>query len=379
MPISSALGSLALLPAGLGFRNAIINGSMAIAQRGTSAVTLSGGGVYPVDRFFAQSAGTITVTGQQATDAPSGTGLRNSVLFTTTSANTDNNYQINYTTRLEGNALVNLGLTNGQSSYLSFWVKSDVVGSYTINLSTGYRGGSTYSFGYLPLSYTINSAGVWEYKTIFIPPYVSGGAVWQFDNLTGLEITFNIAVGSSYGGVRSDTLSTWITFSSSGYFSGRSGSNNTTWGKTNGHKFNITGIQLEANYQPTPFEQRPIGVELALCQRYYEKSYDTATAPGTVTEVGVHWHSGSGNGSGRHYVPIRFKVEKRANDYTVTTYDPAASSSNWRTNNAGQTGLQRTPSIEQKGTSGFVANVEDGGYSWVVGNTRGHWTVSADL
>jgi hypothetical protein len=27
---------------------------------------------------------------------------------------------------------------------------------------------------------------------------------------------------------------------------------------------------LERNNQPTPFEQRPIGVELALCQRYFQ-------------------------------------------------------------------------------------------------------------
>jgi hypothetical protein len=34
----------------------------------------------------------------------------------------------------------------------------------------------------------------------------------------------------------------------------------------------ITGVQLEQNTQPTPFEQRPIGVELALCQRYYYRA-----------------------------------------------------------------------------------------------------------
>jgi hypothetical protein len=32
--------------------------------------------------------------------------------------------------------------------------------------------------------------------------------------------------------------------------------------------FDFWGVQLEQNHQPTPFEQRPIGVELALCQRY---------------------------------------------------------------------------------------------------------------
>jgi hypothetical protein len=138
-------------------------------------------------------------------------------------------------------------------------------------------------------------------------------------------------------------------------------------------------VQVEQNYQPTPFEQRPIGVELALCQRYFEKSYDLGTAPATVTETGVHRHSGSGNASGRHYVPIRFKVEKRANDYTVTTYDPTTAGSTWVTQNPSQAGLGRTPLVENKGTSGMVLNVEDGGYSWNVGNTRGHWSASSEL
>jgi hypothetical protein len=43
----------------------------------------------------------------------------------------------------------------------------------------------------------------------------------------------------------------------------------------------FTGVQLEQNYQPTPFEQRPIGVELALCQRYY-----TLVASGNGVFVG---------------------------------------------------------------------------------------------
>ena len=35
---------------------------------------------------------------------------------------------------------------------------------------------------------------------------------------------------------------------------------------------NTTGWQLEPGSVPTPFEHRPIGTELALCQRYFFKS-----------------------------------------------------------------------------------------------------------
>lgn len=150
---------------------------------------------------------------------------------------------------------------------------------------------------------------------------------------------------------------------------------------TTSDNFYITGVQLEAGSTATTFRRsgNSIQGELAACQRYYEKSYDLTTAPGTVTEVGVHRHSGSGNAAGRHYVPIRFKVEKRTNAYTVTTYNPTAANSSWITVHPAQAGIARTPDIEQKGTSGMTFNVEDGGYSWYPGNTRGHWTVEAEL
>jgi hypothetical protein len=48
----------------------------------------------------------------------------------------------------------------------------------------------------------------------------------------------------------------------------------------------FTGVQLEKGSVATPFEVRPFATELALCQRYYQKSYSIATAPGTATESG---------------------------------------------------------------------------------------------
>ena len=41
-------------------------------------------------------------------------------------------------------------------------------------------------------------------------------------------------------------------------------------------------IQFEAGSTATNFEKRTFSEELTLCQRYYEKSYNLGTAPGTA-------------------------------------------------------------------------------------------------
>jgi len=366
MPISSALGSAALAPSGFGFRNLLINGAMQVAQRGTSRTGITSSGYYTADRWQSSILSCGTWTQSVENDGPAGSGFAKSLKMLCTSS-TSGGFFVHISQTIEGQNLqsVRKGTASAQPLTISFWVKSNVTGTYVVNLS------DLNNIRVCSSSYTVFSSGVWENKKITIP----ADTVGAFANNSSGSLSLTCWLAANDAQVNSGTLNT--TWAASVQTNLGVGQVNVAAATDN--YWQITGVQLEANPVATDFEHRPIGVELALCQRYYEKSYDTATAPGTVTEVGVHWHSGSGNGSGRHYVPIRFKVEKRANDYTVTTYDPAASSSNWRTNNAGQTGLQRTPSIEQKGTSGFVANVEDGGYSWVVGNTRGHWTVSADL
>jgi len=262
MGISAALGSSALLPAGLGFRNKIINGAMVVAQRGTSAVTGSGSAQYPLDRWIVYN-GTGTVTFQQV--ALSGStllaGYTNALLVT--NSNTAGAYgEVGYTQigqYIEGYNVADLalGTASAKQIVLSFWARSSVTGTYNVALQNAAQSRSYVT------TFAINAANTWEYKTIYVNGDTSG--TWATDNTIGLRIWFNPGMGTTYD----TTANTWVAASKF------STSDAVDFAANSGATFHITGVQLEQNYQPTPFEQRPIGVELALCQRYFVRFANT--------------------------------------------------------------------------------------------------------
>jgi hypothetical protein len=92
----------------------------------------------------------------------------------------------------------------------------------------------------------------------------------------------------------------------------------------------ITDVQLERGSVATEFEQRTFQEELALCKRYYVKTFDYATAPvqnvgstaGAIISQGI---SGT-NGPGTDW---RFSSEMRVAP-TITSYNPHVADANWR-------------------------------------------------
>jgi hypothetical protein len=63
--------------------------------------------------------------------------------------------------------------------------------------------------------------------------------------------------------------------------------------------FEIAQVQLEPGSVATPFEQRPIGTELALCQRYYQHAI--LAQVGGVTSSGIGLYSAV-------QLPVRMRV-----------------------------------------------------------------------
>ena len=88
----------------------------------------------------------------------------------------------------------------------------------------------------------------------------------------------------------------------------------------------IAQVQLEEGSSATPFEQRPIGTELALCQRYYEKSYPVDIAPGAVNDYRGSTYElqavYTANAFAGALLKATFKQTKRTSAPTITVYNP---------------------------------------------------------
>jgi len=241
---------------GFAMRNRIINGAMVIDQRNAgAALNSAASGSYGVDRFVFVKSGSAAFNIQQSAGSvtpPAGfTKYLGFTVGTGATVNSGDYYLIQH--KIEGHNFADMayGTANAATTTLSFWVRSSLTGtfsgSYRTDVSTRTR----------PFTYTISSANTWEQKTITVAGDTSG--TWGTTNNLGLEVNFNLGVGSTFLG----TDGVWA---GSTYF-GATGSVNVA--ATTGATFYITGVQLEKGSTATSFDYRPYGTELALCQRYY--------------------------------------------------------------------------------------------------------------
>ena len=243
-------------------RNLIINGAMQVAQRGTSSTGVTGGSYQTVDRFRTGYNGTpdqLELTHEQSTDAP--TGFSNSLKLTVTTAETtlDANERIRLSQRIEGQNLQHLKYGTSDAEYLtlSFYVKSNVTGTYGVHFENRDSSRSVCS------SYTISAANTWEKKTVSIAGDTTGS--FDNDNERSLDVHWVLAAGTNY------TSGTFATSWESDTNANNAPSGQADITNTVSNYFQITGVQLEVGETATPFEHRSYGDELARCQRYYQQ------------------------------------------------------------------------------------------------------------
>ena len=236
------------------FRNRIINGDMRIDQRNAgSSVTVNGNAFFfTVDRFAGLGNGPAGVfTLQQDSSAPA--GFVNSIKATVTtidSSISSENYRVQH--KIEGSNVADLsfGTASAKTITLSFWVRSSETGAFGASIKNSAANRS------YPFTYSISSADTWEYKTVTITGDTTG--TWLTDTGTGIWITWSL------GGDANNTAGAWVGSTSIGATGqiNLMATLNATW--------YITGVQLEEGTVATPFEHRPYGTELSLCQRYYQ-------------------------------------------------------------------------------------------------------------
>jgi len=240
-------------------RNLIINGAMQVAQRGTSATGITGSGFHAVDRFATNgNNGTWTVS--HDTDAPDGFSNSFKMLLTATEAVGSNSYMA-IQQKIEGQNLQGLayGTSSAKTVTVSFYVKSNVTGTYCFNL---YQDDGTKNY---PQNYTIDSADTWEYKTI---SFVGDTATsLDNDNASSVRAMFFLVAGTDFN---SGSAGSRVAYTNATFAAGQTA---VVGGAVNDY-FQITGVQLEVGDTATPHEHIPYSDQLARCMRYYEKLDD---------------------------------------------------------------------------------------------------------
>jgi hypothetical protein len=296
-------------------KNLIYNGAMQVAQRGISSTGIAdAAGYYTADRWRFGAIGQGTWTFTVENDAPTGSGLRKSakVLCTTAQASPGSSAQVNFRQIFEGQDLQRIakGTASAQQVTASFWVKSNVTGTYIVEL---YDVDNTRS---VSAAYTISASATWEKKTLTLPADTTGA--FDNDNAGSLEMSWWLGSGSSR---TSGTLATtWGTATEANRAVGQ-----TNLAAATNNYWQITGVQLEVGPTATGFEFKSYGEELAECQRYYQKSYALATAPGSATSVGAIDLVTPSGGTGSMYQSVRFNTRLRGAP-TITMYDELGAS-----------------------------------------------------
>ena len=356
-----------------GRKNLLINGDMKIAQRGTSASYGSAGTApyHTADRWKTYANGTGSFTQSIENDGPAGF-TKSLKILCTASATLSTGAGKFFAQELEGLDLQHLayGTASAKTMTFSFWVKSNVVTDYHTVVFHFKDGTNTYL---LSKTYSVSSADTWEYKTISVPGSTIGSGILNDTSAYGMSVRFWLSAGTDYTG-SGVTNSDWIQWTDNEDIAPFYDQDIST----EGDYWQVTGLQLEVGNKATPFEHRSFGEELALCQRYYEKTYNYETVPGTAATKGAVYNSSTSNAFSDLCYNIEFSVSKRVPP-TMTFYRTDGTSGNWNYQRSGVTSTSVPVwATTWSGTHGGLL-YQPVGAAYTATFNYGHWVVEAEL
>ena len=310
------------------FRNKLINGGMAVDQRNAGATqtfTAAAALAYSVDRWYGYCTG-ANVTGARV----AGTGSQYAYRFTGAASVT----AIGFAQRIEQ---LNSYSLAGQTATLSVDLANSLLTTVTW---TAYYATTADTFGSLASptktsiatgTFTVTSTVTRYQAQITVPAAAT----------TGIEILFTVGA---------QTSGTWT----------------------------IQNAQLEAGSSPTPFEQRPIGMELSLCQRYY---YRYAPTSSNDYIANVQAYNTTSVQAVLLYLPVEMRTDSNVVGISsvahISAYNAAGSGSIPFSSSSSLLGTKRTIRAGSlSGSSGLAA----GNCSLITFNTTSGWIdVSSEL
>lgn len=343
--------SIAAASARIPGKNIVINGDFRYWQRGTSFVGMTSG-AYTADRFIPVMIGDTIDCLRAEHQLGDTTNLFNARYFMRCS--------------------VSQAAGNGSLATLQYRIENGVrlLAGKTVTVSMLVRASSATKMG-IEFEMTFGTGGSPSpsiYGNSKLVTGITGG--WQ-----RISKTFTLAdiPGKTFGTTTEGYLSLILWLDAGSNWDARSAG----VGRQAGD-FQFSNIQIEVGSVATDFEQRNDAIELVLCQRYYEKSYNLGVAPGTATRVGCH-ASGLLTGYLLHDPVVRFSQRKRTSP-AITLYNTADGAAGQLSENGGD-GLHRVnhpAQIDALSSMSFEAFVTNGTAG--VGNVaRFQWVADAEL
>ena len=236
----------------------IINGNMAVWQRGTSFADPADS-TYLCDRMFAFNNNDGAITFSQSTDVPSGKGFKYSLKGDVTTADTSiaAGQYVSIDQNIEGQNVVSLDWGSSEAKYvtISFWIKSNLTGTYCYSVRN-----SAVDRSFIK-EFTIDTADTWEHKTITIQGDTSG--TWLTTNGIGQRHQISFAMGTTFIGTADSWQGSNIVATS----------NQENILNSTDNEFYLTGWKVEEGTTVTPFKHESYAETELKCKRYFYK-YD---------------------------------------------------------------------------------------------------------